>query len=73
MKTIFEKWWKNDTKVFWIINYKKSWKKSGNKPRFCVHENGGRRKNGDRCFDISLTIGYTVFTYTNFCLQGRKG
>lgn len=70
METIFEKWWKKGTKVFQITNYKKSWKEVGNKPRLCLHENGGRKKKGDNCFDISLIIGYTIFNYTNFNLQG---
>ena len=72
MKEIFEKWWDRDTKVFQITNYKKSWKENGLKPQFCIHENGGRRKNGDNCFDITMIIGYTLFNYTNFCLQGLK-
>lgn len=73
MKTIFEKWWDKDTKYFGIINYKKSWKEVGNKPRLLLHENGGRRRNGDNCFDVNLIIGYTIIMYTNFNLQkGRK-
>lgn len=70
MKIIFEKWWKNGTKVFQIVSHKKSWKKVGNKPRFALYENGGRKKKGDNCFDITLIIGYTIFDYTNFNLQG---
>ena len=70
MKEIFEKWWNNGTKVFWIANYKKSWKQIGNKPRLCLHTNGAKKRNGDTCLDISLTIGYTVFNYTNYNLQG---
>lgn len=72
MKCVFEKWWKRGTKVFQITNYKKSWKQNGNKPRLFFHENGGRRKNGDTCFDISLIIGYTIFNYTNFDLQKQR-
>lgn len=72
MKKIFEKWWHRDTKVFSIINYKKSWKKNGIKPRLCICHNGASRKNGDTCFDISLIVGYTVFNYTNFDLQKRR-
>ena len=69
MKEIFEKWWGN--KVFSITNYKKSWKENGNKPRLALHHNGAKRKNGDTCFDISLIVGYTVFSYTNFDLQNK--
>lgn len=69
MKKIVEFWWKRGTKVFQITSYKKSWKGGGNKPRVCVHSNGAKRKNGDKCFDVSLIIGYTVFNYTNFDLQ----
>ncbi len=72
MRKVFEKWWNHGTKVFQITNYKKSWKQIGNKPRFCIHENGGRKKHGDNCFDISIIIGYTIFNYCNFCLQGLK-
>ena len=71
VKKIFEKWWDKGNKVFQITNYKKSWKEVGNKPRFLLHENGGRKKNGDNCFDISLIIGYIIFNYTNFNLQRR--
>ena len=69
MKIIFEKWWDKNTKVFAIINYKKSWKVNGNKPRIGIHTNGAKRKNGDRCFDLTVCIRYTIFTYTNFELQ----
>lgn len=69
MKTIFERWWKHDTKCFSIRNYKKSWKEVGNKPRLSFHTNGAKRKNGDTCFDCSLIIGYTIISYTNFDLQ----
>lgn len=69
MKVIFEKWWKKNTKCFSIINYKKAWKENGNKPRLCFHSNGGKNKNGDRCYDCSFIIGYTIICYTNFNLQ----
>lgn len=65
MKKIFDKWWDKDTKNFSIINYKDSW----NKPRIDFHHNGAKKKNGDKCFDASLIIGYTIFNYTNFNLQ----
>ena len=68
MKIIFEKWWSNDTKVFQVINYKKEWKANGNKPRITIFENGGRRKNGDACFDLHLILGYTIFNYCNYAL-----
>ena len=69
MNIIFEKWWSNDTKVFSIINYKKSWKENGNKPRIDFFENGGRKRNGDKCFDVTLIIGYTIFNYCNYGLN----
>lgn len=68
-KTIFEKWWKHNTKSFFIINYKKPWKENGNKPRLSFHTNGAKKKNGDKCFDCTLTIGYIVIMYTNWDLQ----
>lgn len=69
MKVIFQKWWNNSNKQFSIINFKKPWKEVGNPPLFRFRTNGGRRKNGDRCLDVFLEIGYTVFNYTNFDLQ----
>lgn len=72
MKTIFEKWFNDGDKVLQITNYKKSWKENGNKPRILLHENKGRRKNGDKCFDITLILGYTVFNYCNFNLQKNR-
>ena len=71
MKKIFEKWWNNDNAVFSIINYKKAWRECGNNPRLGVFENHGRRKNGDRCFDVSLIIGYMIFNYCNYDLQNQ--
>ena len=68
-KVIFEKWWDNDTKVFQIINYKKAWKENGNKPRIDLFENGGRKKKCDKCFDLHLIVGYTVFNYCNHRLN----
>lgn len=69
MKKIFEKWWDNSTKCFSIINYKKAWKENGNKPRVDFHTNCAKRSNGDKCFDATLIIGYTIFNYTNWDLQ----
>ena len=66
MKTIFEKWWGNTTKVFSIINYRKVWKEVGNPPLLRLRTNGATRKNGATCLDVHLEIGYTVFNYTNF-------
>lgn len=73
MKKIFEKWWDKDTKSFSIINYKKSWKENGNKPRISFHHNGAKRSKGDKCFDATFTVGYTIFNYTNWDLQKKKG
>ena len=70
LKVIYEKWW-NNTKVFQITNYKKSWKKIGNPPRFRFRTNGAKKRKGDTCLDVRLEIGYTVFNYTNFNLQGN--
>jgi hypothetical protein len=71
MKKVYERWWAGGNKVFQINNYRESWIKEGNKPRLLLHSNGARRKNGDSCYDISLIVGYTIFNYTNFDLQGR--
>lgn len=71
MTEIVQVRWNNDTRYFSIVNHKKEWKECGNKPRILLHSNGARRKNGDKCFDVSLIIGYTIFNYTNFDLQRR--
>lgn len=67
---IFEKWWANNTKCFGIRNYRSEWKKIGNRPRISFNTNNAKKKNGDICLDISIIIGYTIFNYTNFNLQG---
>ena len=66
MKVIYEKWWDNGNKTFQIINYNRAWKEYGYKPRVTLHDNGGRKRNGDKCFDLQLIVGYTVFNYCNF-------
>lgn len=71
MKTIFVKWWNKGNKCFSIINYKKVWKGLGISPLLRFRTNGAKKKNGDTCLDIHLEIGYTVFNYTNFNLQGK--
>lgn len=63
------------TKYLWMtptrsisINYaRKQWA-----PRLSFHENGGRKNNGDSCFDCSLIIGTIIFSYTNWNLQNNK-
>ena len=69
MKVIFQKWLKNSSKQFSIINYKKAWKEVGNPPLLRFRTNGAKKKNGDGCLDVFLEIGYTVFNYTDFDLQ----
>lgn len=72
MKKIFEKRWDKDTKYFSIISYKKSWKGNGIKPRISFHHNRAKRSKGDKCFDVNLIVGYTIFNYTNWDLQNRR-
>lgn|GEM_PF-2064802 len=71
MNILFQKWWSRETRQFSIINYKKAWKEVGNSPRIKLFHNGARKKSGDTCRDVTLIIGYTIFNYTNFALQGR--
>ena len=67
MKKIFEKWWDNESKYFGILNYKKSWKENGNKPRIDFYTNGAKKRNPkDTCLDVHLIVGYTIFNYTDF-------
>lgn len=72
MNTIYEKWWDNGNKVFSIIDYKTAWKEVGNKPLLRFRTNKAKKRKGDRCLDVHLEIGYTVFNYCNFNLQGIK-
>lgn len=67
---IFEKWWNKGNKLFQIRNYKKSWKEVGNPPMFKFRTNGANKKNGNTCLDVQLYIGYMIFNYINFNLQG---
>lgn len=67
MKLIFRKWWSNESKVFDIINYKQEWKANGNPPQFKIRTN----KYND-FLDITIIIGYLVFNYVNFKLQGDE-
>lgn len=69
---IFERWWANHTKCFGIRNYRNKWKKIGIKPRPLFRTNNAKKKNGNTCLDVHLIIGYTIFNYTNFNLQGDK-
>ena len=68
MKILFDKWWDKGNKNFSIIYYRDAW----DKPTIDFHHNGAKKKNGDKCFDVSLIIGYTIFNYTNFNLQKTK-
>ena len=72
MKIIFEKWWSNNTKCFSIISHRKSWKKNGIKPILDIYDNGGRKKHGDNCHDISIVIGYTIIEYTHSDHQNKQ-
>ena len=76
MKKVFEKWWDNGSKYFGIINYKKSWKENGNKPRIDFYTNGAKKRNPkDTCLDVHLIVGYTIFNYTdfNYWTNARRG
>lgn len=70
MSIMIDKWFDHGNKNFSIINYKNVWKEVGNKPKLEVRTNGGKKRRGDKCLDIILTIGYVVINYTNFDLQG---
>ena len=70
MSIKIDKWFSQGNKNFSIINYKNAWKEVGNKPRLEFRTNRAKKRNGDKCLDVTLTIGYTVINYTNFDLQG---
>lgn len=65
-------WWAKDTKNITVINYKKPWKMADNPPIWKIRTNGGRRKNGDKCLDFFIHLGYLVINYTNFDLQRER-
>ncbi len=71
MKTLFEYWWNNGDKVLAIYNFSTSWKLNGIKPKIKFRTNGAKKRNGDKCLDASVTIGYVVINYVNFNLQGK--
>lgn len=71
MKIIYEKWWKRNHRVISVVNYRDAWKESGNKPHIAIRTNGARKRKGDSCLDVSITIGYIVINYVNFNLQGK--
>lgn len=71
-KKYLDIWFAKGTKHIGLINYKKPWKENGNKPMWEIRTNGARKKNGDTCLDFFIHLGYLVFNYTNFELQGRK-
>ena len=71
-KVIFDKWWDNDNKNIFLIDYKKPWKENGNKPMFCIGTNGAKKKNGDKCFDFFIHFGYLILHYTHFNMQDDK-
>lgn len=66
--TIFQFWLCNTTKQISLINFKNSWSKNGTGRIFRIRDNGGRRKNGDSCYDFFIEFGYLSFNYTNFAL-----
>ena len=67
MKILFEKWWKKGNKKIGLIYYP-NW----DRPHYQIYTNGGKKKNGDKCFDFIIDFGYLHFSYTNFNLQGTK-
>lgn len=72
MKVIFQKWWDKGSKQVSLISYKDSWSKNGTGMIWRIRTNGASKKNGDTCFDFYIEMGYLVFNYINFSLQGKK-
>ena len=68
MKKIFERWFNkrghNSTKCI-SLYYFEGW----DKPKFEIYTNGGKRRDGDKCFDLNIHIGKLAFCYTNWDLQ----
>jgi len=65
-KLSFSLWFDKERKSLSINAEKKQWP-----PRLSFHENGGRRKNGDKCFDCTLIVWTVCFSYTNWALQKK--
>ena len=65
-KTYFSIWF--DEKNIQLINYKKPWKEYGIRPMFKIKTNGAKRKNGDKCFTLTIYFGYLVLSYANYNL-----
>lgn len=63
-KRSFSLWFDKGTKSISINAEHKEWT-----PRIAFHENGGRRKNKDSCFDCTLILGTICMSYTNWSLQ----
>lgn len=72
-KKYIDFWWSKGTKNITLINYKKPWKENNISPMFCIKTNGAKKKNGDTCLAFSIYLGYLIFNYTNFNLQGKRG
>ena len=59
MKSLYEKWFNNNKKCISIISYKNDW----NRPKFGIYENGGRKKKGDKLFNLNIYIFYMKISY----------
>ena len=59
-------WLRKYTKVI-HLQYCKKWER----PHFAIYTNGGKRKNGDTCFDFNIHFWKFAFWYTNYDLQKR--
>jgi len=51
---------------------KQIWEINKVDPMYKITDNGGRKKNGDSCFDMSIYLGYFIFGYTNWNLNSGK-
>ena len=67
MKKLFEFWWDRGNKCLSLINYRKSWSENDIDPKISYHTNGSVKGNvRDFCLDVTVTIGYLVFNYTDY-------
>lgn len=71
--TLFDKWWSNGNKNFSIRWMYKIWKANRVGPFWRFRTNDAKKSRPeDTCLDVYLELGYLVFNYTNFDLQGKR-
>ena len=50
---------------------RKVWRNNKVKPQWGYRDNGGKKSNGDTCYDGTFGLGYLQLNYINWNLQGN--